>query len=1086
MINNRIFDIVLDFTINKFGKDYSDIQLVYGFAKLASLEPSYISHLLDNEDDRAEFLQISKLFIDKKLPVDALIKAIPILTAENKGTEFAGVIERIKAEEVNFTAFNILDSILSEDNPALALIKNGADFDEICDFTGEVSTEDANQKADTDKLNKFQKVVNQTNKLTEALSSYVMEQDEAISDFTRVYFKNSVVKDSEKNAKAPLASYVFAGATGVGKSLFIDIAAKVLNMKLNVFDVRKYPRGAERALSEAAEYVSTNPKSIFVFENYDFADVFMDRASQIISGDVQIADFSNSIFIFVTTSIGVLGSSRSKVRIARTPKLEVVSGLSLTYNGKKDSVKEDFYKAVGKENILLFNYLSFNALKEIAKKELESICASFKEQNGYELEFDENMLPLFLFNQGERMNGKNIYNNLSNFLRKEFFEFGRHITNAKDDLSMLKKISMKVQLPEDEKLLSLFQNSSSHRVLFLGKENDLANIPFSSSIIVDCVSSKDEAIEKLLVEEYSFALIDPLYRVEIDSSDFLSLDDKQSEGIEAFFAIKSKLQNFAIFFLDNKNISINEEIAFAELGVEDFIELKDKVEFARKIEETCKNLYTQNKLIDISTNLRFLDFNTSQRITDDGKTAEITFYDFKLHLSVDPNESKALSENKIPKDRFKDVIGAKKAITDLEYFADRLKNPRKYLLKGAKPPKGVILYGPPGTGKTMLARAMAGECQIPFFAASSTEFASKYNGESEENIRKLFHAARDVAPSIIFIDEIDTIAKPRTGSEFNHSAEEMLNVLLVEIDGFEADPLRPVFVICATNFGVGSKDDPADRGKLDEAFVRRFDNTIYVDLPKEEERAQYLRILLKNYDSDEFKSAIETFANRATGLSCAKIQIIINGLLRKLDQENLVLTPSMLLDALDEYNYGESREHTPEYYHTTAIHESSHAFLCYKSKIRVPEFITIVSRGDYGGYTAHSADESVGSLTKRDLLNLINISLAGRCAEIEFFGEDEGTNTGYGDDIKKATKLAMHVICSFGMEKDIQYYLTPEEVLHSPLAEKFLERVNDCLTAQIEETKQIVRENKDKISNLAAFVEKNSQATKEEILSFFE
>ena len=207
------------------------------------------------------------------------------------------------------------------------------------------------------------------------------------------------------------------------------------------------------------------------------------------------------------------------------------------------------------------------------------------------------------------------------------------------------------------------------------------------------------------------------------------------------------------------------------------------------------------------------------------------------------------SDAERPSDRFDDVIGAEKAKEELQYFVKHLTEPKEFRMKGAEPPKGILLYGPPGTGKTMLARAMAGESDVTFFPTSATEFMDSHVGGSEAKIRRIFKQARKYAPAIIFIDEIDAIGKERTGSENTHHTELMLNALLTEMDGFHgADSNKPVFVLAATNKMV--RGENGESASLDEALLRRFNNKIYVAPPKESEREQYILRMLarKNID----------------------------------------------------------------------------------------------------------------------------------------------------------------------------------------------------------------------------------------------
>ena len=230
-----------------------------------------------------------------------------------------------------------------------------------------------------------------------------------------------------------------------------------------------------------------------------------------------------------------------------------------------------------------------------------------------------------------------------------------------------------------------------------------------------------------------------------------------------------------------------------------------------------------------------------------------------------------------PNVRFGDVIGAEDAKKELGYFVRYLQDPKKYAETGVSAPKGVLLYGPPGTGKTMLAKAMACESGATFLAAEGNQFLKKYVGEGPEAVHELFRAARKYAPSILFVDEIDAIAKQRTGSEQSESREEILTAFLTEMDGFRADPAKPVFVLAATNFDV----EPGGRTSLDSALMRRFDRRICVDLPNREERIRYLK--QETAKKPIFRISgemMENLAIRATGMSLASLASVLELSLR--------------------------------------------------------------------------------------------------------------------------------------------------------------------------------------------------------------
>lgn len=372
---------------------------------------------------------------------------------------------------------------------------------------------------------------------------------------------------------------------------------------------------------------------------------------------------------------------------------------------------------------------------------------------------------------------------------------------------------------------------------------------------------------------------------------------------------------------------------------------------------------------------------------------------------------------------------------------------------------------------------MAGETDVTFLQTSASEFKNKYVGESEANIRRLFAKARKYAPAIIFIDEIDAIGKQRTGTEFTATTDSMLNALLTEMDGFSSnDSAKPVFVLAATNFG--ARDEANKLPALDEALIRRFDNRIYVDLPKESERRTFILKMLSKLDMDTKSSdnIAQSLAERTTGKSLAILQNVIDLAHRAAVKAGRKIVDGDLLTALEDYVYGEKKERTPEYYKEVAIHETGHAYLSYISGDK-PSYITIEARGNFGGYMQHANQEDVPTYTKADLVAKIRTSLAGRAAEQVFFGKEKSLNTGASSDLRHATDLAWQIIGSLGMEEGRLIVLDKDDILRSSMASEYIAKVNEILKTEMNTTKAIIEEAKDKIQKIADVLVRESRLT---------
>ena len=376
-------------------------------------------------------------------------------------------------------------------------------------------------------------------------------------------------------------------------------------------------------------------------------------------------------------------------------------------------------------------------------------------------------------------------------------------------------------------------------------------------------------------------------------------------------------------------------------------------------------------------------------------------------------KSRAKLQNKeTPTNTFADVAGADEAVAELVEIKDFLAAPQKYQDIGAKIPKGVLLYGPPGTGKTLLARAVAGEANVPFYSISGSEFVEMFVGVGASRVRDLFNQAKANAPAIVFVDELDAVGRQRgTGmGGGNDEREQTLNQLLVELDGFE--PNSQVILIAATN-----RPDV-----LDPALLRpgRFDRQIPVDRPDLKGRIAILNVHAKNKPIAKSVD-MEEFAKRTPGFTGADLANVLNEAALLTARENAkVITTAYLDEAIDRVMAGpqrKSRLMTEEERRITAYHEGGHALVAHALPQTDPVHkITIMPRGRALGYTMILPDEDRYATTRNQLLDQLAYSLGGRAAEELIFHDP---TTGASNDIEKATNLARAMVTQYGMTERI-------------------------------------------------------------------
>ncbi|MEA1916585.1 MAG: ATP-dependent zinc metalloprotease FtsH [Campylobacterota bacterium] len=374
--------------------------------------------------------------------------------------------------------------------------------------------------------------------------------------------------------------------------------------------------------------------------------------------------------------------------------------------------------------------------------------------------------------------------------------------------------------------------------------------------------------------------------------------------------------------------------------------------------------------------------------------------------------SKKLVSSEKPKVKFDDVAGAQEAKEEVLEIVDFLKYPERYVELGAKIPKGVLLVGSPGTGKTLLAKAVAGEAEVPFFSVSGSSFIEMFVGVGAARVRDLFEQAKKDAPSIIFIDEIDAIGKSRAAGGMmggNDEREQTLNQLLAEMDGFGTDV--PIIILAATN----------RPEVLDAALLRpgRFDRQVLVDKPDYEGRIEILKVHIKDIKVDDDVD-LEEMAKLTAGLAGADLANIINeGALLAGRQNQKTVTQKDLREAVERAIAGlskKSRRIDENEKRIVAYHESGHALLAETTKgaKRVSK-VSIVPRGLAAlGYTLNTPEENKYLMQKHELLAEINVLLGGRAAEEVFIGE---ISTGAGNDLERATDILKSMVQVYGMSE---------------------------------------------------------------------
>jgi len=436
---------------------------------------------------------------------------------------------------------------------------------------------------------------------------------------------------------------------------------------------------------------------------------------------------------------------------------------------------------------------------------------------------------------------------------------------------------------------------------------------------------------------------------------------------------------------------------------------------------------------------------------------------------------------------FKDFAGAKESKEELQEIIEFLKDPKKFTDLGARIPKGVMLVGAPGTGKTLLAKAVAGEAEAPFFHVSGSEFIEMFVGVGASRVRDLFAQAKKAAPSIIFIDEIDAVGRQRgAGLGGSHDErEQTLNQILVELDGFE--PSANVIVIAATN-----RPDV-----LDPALLRpgRFDRRVVIDLPNINDREEILVVHANNKPLSQNVS-LRRVAERTPGFSGADLSNLLNEAAILVARQNRKeLTLEDILISIEKVLLGPERKSqmmSEKEKKITAYHEAGHALISHTLPDAPPvQKVSIISRGQAAGYTLNMPTEDKHFKTKTEFASELAVLLGGYMAEQIFFGD---VTTGASSDLKKATRLARKLVTEYGMseqlgqrtfgERDDLIFLGKELAEHRDYSDKTAELIDREIAGFIETARKkaedIIRSSREKMENVVTLLLEKETLEREE------
>lgn len=1000
-----------------------------------------------------------------------------------------------------------------------------------CSAQGDAKTNTPSQ----DEMNKdfLSNLTNRIRHMRAQLLSKVFGQDHVVHAFAEGMFAAEVLAASDEKRKRPRAIFVFAGPPGVGKTFLAEQAAEALEIPYKRFDMSSFADhqsymslvGFEKSYHGAKEgtltgFVRKNPHSILLFDEIEKAH------GNTINQFLQVLDagrltdryrdedvsFRDTVIIFTSNAGSSLYDGEARENAAGIPRKTILNVLETETNLLTG---QPFFPATITSRMatgwpLLFNHLHAHHLEKISSGELSRMCVLFERQYGIKVKYDDLLPTALLLQEGGLADARVLRAQTELFFKNEVFKVCRlwGEQNFAAALQGINGIHFSVETNNlSDDIRFLFTNDEKPEILLYGSrefsERCKKELP---GYLIHHTQSIEKAMEIIGEKDIRLALIDIAERNVVShysdvtltcfpSSQYSTFLQKNEgafdyasmaagairDGSHLFQSIHERMPELPVYLLETEEFPIDAELemSFMRAGVrgkltepqEDFSIFEDM------LDAICRELYMQSIAERMAVERKALYFETAPKLSSPMSEITIRLRNFTVKRAIAADDMETILDNiEKPNVLFSDVVGAVDAKDELRFFIDYLRNPKRFTARGIKPPKGVLLYGPPGTGKTMLARAMAGESNVTFIPCVATGFVTKYQGSGPEAIRTLFRRARKYAPAIIFIDEIDAIGRKRGQINSGHGEEMALNALLAEMDGFSVDPRRPVFVMAATNFDV--EEGRGGMGVIDSALSRRFDCKILVDLPNAEEREEFIRMsLAKEQEHIITDDMIKRLASRSMGMSPSDLATVIKAANRMALKSNAFLDDSILDEAFEQIKHGSKKDWGYEYLERVARHESGHAFIGFLSG-NTPSYLTIVARGEHGGYMEHIPNESSPLLTKKELLSQIQVSLAGRAAEIVYYGEEDGASTGASDDLAKATKTALSIICRYGME--LEYGLCAIESKDMP-SQTVVTKIDEILKRELNSAIEIIGKHRKEIDLLVATLMKKNKLSEQEI-----
>ena len=959
------------------------------------------------------------------------------------------------------------------------------------ELMGEIPSHRKKEAADGEETFSLSPLVKQTKELRQELKNVIIGQDEAIDKFEQSFFHSEKAAVTSKK-QGPRSVFLFAGPPGVGKTYMAETFAKALGMTYHRFDMASY--GSINAMEEIVgissfytnskpgvltSFVKENPKSVLLFDEIEKASIGVIRIFLQILDQGQCLDrnydenvsFKDCIIIMTTNAGKQLYNNAGNKNLTEIPDRVVIDALEKDINPdtKVPYFPPEIVSRMASYSIIMFNHLKAAAIRQVIKRDIEQNLLQNKQNYGFDISKGSDIVAATVqYAVGGGGDARNASKLSGKLIDKELYELFSLMEEKAEsgEKPLLNQVSWECDFTDCTEEIRQFYLGEQDCIVPILKETDREyafSIPKRMTIIV--TNNKERFLDIIRSKNVLFAVIDYAYGLR-GLETCMSIADVKTTGSSAFDSVKKEESSLPVYLLKNDaryHYSDSEKRLLLGKGAEGFI---SEEKLTEQITQAYFDICCQNAMETLTVRHQVLTYSTRKEMNDSKTSAKIIFYNLKLEMAVDAEDKESLITDELrPDKKWTDVYVSPDIKKELEFFISYLKNPKEYAKTGARVPRGALMLGLPGTGKTSLAKVVAAESKVNFLSISADELLNA----GAAKVHHVFQVARKYAPAVLFIDEVDAIGMARTKT----GANSVLNALLTEMDGFKRLDNKPVFVMAATNL----------KG-IDSALARRFDRTFIVELPDANGRRWILDKLLAAHEewfaiSEKEKEGIIA---RSDGLSAADLENIIEMALREGIRNGKAVSDVLLDEMFEMHNHGEKREQSSEKeVEQTAYHEAGHAMteLFYG---RCPEYMSVVARADFNGYV--KSEKMSEHPTKERLLQEICTCMGGRAAELEFgYGKTPGASA----DLRMATRIAVRMVCEFGMyEEEIGLAVITEEEYRTDQKAKQL--VNKILKEQLETAAKIVAENRNVLTALVRAVLENEQKflTKKDIMDIYE